>query len=215
MDVISPKAAKSDKKFTGFRNLCFGLIVVGFAAGFTLLVLMILGFTVFKPKNTITRVNSIKLEEFHLSLDVPNLVVELNVTLSLNLSVMNPNKAAGFKYGNSVGSSSALLYYKGDVVGEKGFFPADGGEISPGETVGLNTTVTVLDDRPISNLDVYSDIMSGMLPVRTYTRISGRVSVMKMFKHHLVSYSSCDIWLNVVNRTIDNFRCKYSKTKQI
>ncbi|KAI3955796.1 hypothetical protein MKW98_006156 [Papaver atlanticum] len=214
MDVISPKAAKSDKKFTGFRNLCYSLVVIGFAAGFILLLLVILGFTVFKPKNTITRVNSIKLDEFHLSLDVPNLVVELNVTLSLNLSVTNPNKVAGFKYGNGGGSSSALLYYKGDDVGETGIFPA-AGEISPGETIRLNTTVTVLDNRSISNLDVYSDIMSGMLPVRTYTKISGRVSVMKMFKHHLVSYASCDILLNVVNRTIDNYGCKYSKTKQL
>ncbi|KAI3911487.1 hypothetical protein MKW98_010374, partial [Papaver atlanticum] len=34
------------------------------------------------------------------------------------------------------------------------------GEISPGETIGLNTTLTVLADRLISNSDVYSDIMS-------------------------------------------------------
>ncbi|KAI3904904.1 hypothetical protein MKW92_005808 [Papaver armeniacum] len=201
MDIISPKVAKFDKKVTGFRrnrNICIGLIV-----GFVL-VIVILWFTVFKPKNTITTVNSVKLDGFHISLDVPKLGVDLNVTLSLDLSVKNPNKA-GFKYGNG----SSLLYYKGDVVGEAGI-PA--GEISPGETIGLNTTLTVLADRLISNSDVYFDLISGMLPVRTYTKISGRVSVLKIFKHHMVSYSSCDVSLNVVNRTIDNSKCTY-KTK--
>ncbi|KAI3993742.1 hypothetical protein MKX01_002755 [Papaver californicum] len=204
MDIISPKGAKFDKKFTGFRRkryICFGLIVG--VAGF-ILVIVILGFTIFKAKNTVTTVNSLKLDGFHLSLDVPKLGVDLNVTLSLDLSVKNPNKA-GFKYGNG----SSLLYYKGDVVGEAGI-PA--GEISPGETIGLNTTLAVLADRLITNSYVYSDIMSGMLPVRTFTRISGRVSVLKVFKHHMVSYSSCDISLNVVNRTIDSSKCKY-KTK--
>ncbi|KAI3879670.1 hypothetical protein MKX03_011996 [Papaver bracteatum] len=131
--------------------------------------------------------NSVKLDGIHISLDVPNLGVDLNVTLSLDLSVKNPNKAR-FKYGNG----SSLLYYKGDVVGEAGI---PDGEISPGETIGLNTTLAILVDRLISNSDVYSDLMSGMFPVRTYTKISGRVSVLKIFKHHMVSYSSCDVSL--------------------
>ncbi|MCL7038073.1 hypothetical protein MKW94_013084 [Papaver nudicaule] len=155
MDISSPAKANSDKRFTGFRrnrNLCFCLIagLVGF-----ILEIVIMGFTVFKPKNTITTVNSVKLDGFHLSLDVPKLGVDLNVTLSLDLY-----------YGNG----SSLLYYKGDVVGEAGI-PAE--EISPGETIGLNTTLTVLADRLISNSDVYSDSMSGMLPVSTYTEILG------------------------------------------
>ncbi|OUZ99645.1 Late embryogenesis abundant protein [Macleaya cordata] len=158
MDLISSKNGKSDNRSTGFRkkrNLCFGLII-----GFIVFVLLIviLGFTVFRAKHTITTVNSIKLKGFWMSLDVPRVGVDLNVTLNLDLSVKNPNKA-GFKYGNG----STLLYYRGDVVGEAEI-PA--GEISPGETIGMNSTLTVLADRLISKSDVYSDVISGTLPLR-------------------------------------------------
>ncbi|MCL7042285.1 hypothetical protein MKW94_006881, partial [Papaver nudicaule] len=142
MDISCPEKANSDKGITGFRrnkNLCFCLIagLVGFIP-----VIVIMGFTVFKPKNTITTVNSVKLDGFHLSVDVPKLGVDLN---------------QDFRYGNG----SSLWYYKGDVVGEAGILA---GKISPGETIGLNTILTVLVDRLISNSNVYSDSMSGILP---------------------------------------------------
>ncbi|KAI7997450.1 Serine/threonine-protein phosphatase PP1 [Camellia lanceoleosa] len=86
------------------------------------------------------------------SLDFMRLRVNLNVSLDVNLSIKNPNKV-GFKYTNS----SALLKYRGEVVGD---VPVPAGEISAGETLPMNMTLTVLADRLLSNSDVYSDVMS-------------------------------------------------------
>ncbi|KAF6172664.1 hypothetical protein GIB67_041987 [Kingdonia uniflora] len=181
------------------RNLCLIITIVA-VLGLGLL-LLILGFIVFKPKHPITTINSVNLNDFRVSLDIPNLSVYLNVTLNVNLSVKNPNKA-GFKYGNG----TALLKYKEEVVGE---VPVPAGRIGSGETLDLDLMLTVLADRLLSNSNVYADVVSGTLFFSTYIKISGRVSVMNIFKHHLVSITSCDLSINVLPQTIENSECKY------
>ncbi|XP_058075236.1 uncharacterized protein LOC131223751 [Magnolia sinica] len=168
---------------------------------FVLLILLILGFTVFKPKHAITTVNSVKLSGMQVSLDPINLRVDLNVTLDLNISVKNPNPAS-FRFGNS----STLLYYRDGIVGEAGI-PA--GEILSHKTMDMNATLALMADRLVLDSNVYSDVLSGTLPLKTSTRIAGRVTVLNVFKHHLVSYTYCDLSINVWNRTVGKSDCKY------
>lgn len=168
------------------------------------LLIVILAFTVFKPKRAVTTVDTVSLKNLDFSVDVLRLRVELNVTLNLGLTVENPNKV-GFRYKNS----SALLNYRGQLVGEAPI-PAD--EISAGETKPMNLTLTLLADRLLSDSQAYSDVVSGELPLNTYTKISGKVMLMNIFRIHVVSTSSCDLTLFVSNRTVGNQQCKY-KTK--
>ncbi|KAF8394783.1 hypothetical protein HHK36_018719 [Tetracentron sinense] len=155
MDVVvgSPKDGKTSKHanfpIRKGRNICFA-VVLGIL-GFVIL-LVILGFTVFKAKRTVTTVRSISIKGLRVSLDIPTRRVDLNLTLNVDLSVDNPNKV-GFKYGNGY----ALLHYRGDLVGEV-VIPA--GKISPGETHAMNTTLTVFADRLLSNSNAYSDVIS-------------------------------------------------------
>lgn len=180
------------------RNICLAVILglIGVA-----IVMVILGFTVFKPKHAVTKVDSIGLKDVKVSLDVLRVSVHLNLTLDVDVSVKNPNRA-GFKYG----TGSALLKYRGETVGEASI-PA--GDISPGETIGVNLTLAILADRLLSNSNAYSDVASGTLPLNTYTVMSGRVYILKVIKHHLVSYTSCDLIIKVFNRTVSNSVCKY------
>ncbi|PIA59698.1 hypothetical protein AQUCO_00400534v1 [Aquilegia coerulea] len=211
MEVISSKFNKSNtttstydhhKRNTRRRNifLAITLILLG-----VIILLIILYFTVFKPKHPVTTINSIDLEDLQVSFDLPRLRLNLNLTLIVNLSIKNPNKAS-FIYGND---STSLLYYRNDVVGQ-GILP--GGKISSGETKVLDTKLVVLADRLIANSNVYTDVVSGMLPLTTYTKISGKVSILNSFKHHLVSYSWCDIVIDVMNQRVSNSGCRY-KTK--
>ncbi|KAJ1409671.1 Late embryogenesis abundant protein [Sesbania bispinosa] len=183
------------------RKVCITLTAVVIAI---ILLIVILALTVFKAKHPVTTVDSVKLEDLHVSLDIAKLRVDLNVTLDVDVSVKNPNKV-GFKYSDS----TAHLNYRGQLIGE---VPLPAGEISSSETKGFNLTLTIMADRLLSNSQVFSDITSGTLPLNTFVRISGKVSIMGFIKVHVVSSSSCDLVINVSNRTVGSQECQY-KTK--
>ncbi|KAH7865847.1 hypothetical protein Vadar_011967 [Vaccinium darrowii] len=180
------------------RNIC--LVVIAVILGLVLL-MVILGLTVFKPKHPVTTVNSVALKDLNVDLTFTK---HLNVTLDVNLSIKNPNKV-GFKYTDS----SALLNYRGQEVAEA---QIPGSEISAGKTVTTNLTLTILADRLILNSTLYSDVISGTLPLSAFTRISGKVHILKIIKIHVVSYTTCDINIDTEHRSLINQTCQY-KTK--
>lgn len=180
------------------RKVC--LIVTGVVIALVL-VIVILALTVFKAKHPTTVVDSTKLEDFHMSLDIARLRVDLNVTLRTDVSVKNPNKV-GFKYSDS----TAHLNYRGQLIGE---VPIPAGEISSGETKGFNLTLTIMADRLLSNSQLFSDVTSGTLPLNTFVRISGKVNILGFIKVHVVSSTSCDVAINISNRTVGNQECQY------
>ncbi|KAK9291009.1 hypothetical protein L1049_009192 [Liquidambar formosana] len=199
----SSKDGKAVKRVRARRRRTICIAVIAAILGVVLLI-VILGLTVFKPKRAVTTVNSFKLDHMDVSMDVARLRVNLNITLNIDLSVKNPNKV-GFKYTNS----SAHLNYRGQVVGE---VPIPAGKISADSTMPMSVTLTLLADRFLSNSDIYSDVLSGTLPLSTYTKISGKVYILKVFKFHVVTESTCDVVVNVLNRTTPTPECKY-KTK--
>nr|XP_033511526.1 uncharacterized protein LOC108944785 isoform X1 [Nicotiana tomentosiformis] len=179
------------------RNCCFICLAILLLLG---LLFLILGLTVFKAKKPVITVNSVSLRDF--SVDI--LQVHLNVTLQVDLSVKNPNRV-GFKYD----STSAILQYKGQVVGDA---PIPSGGIGSRETRPMNITLTVMADRLFSNSSLYSDFRSGsgMVPLTTYVKLSGVVRV--LFKIHVKTTTSCDLYIDVLNRKLANQTCHY-KTK--
>jgi len=183
------------------RNIC--LVVIAVILGLILL-MVILKFTVFKAKDPVTTINSVALKDLDFELNIAKLGVYLNVTLDVNISIKNPNKV-GFKYKNS----SALLNYRDRVVGE---VPIPAAKISPGQTVTMNLTLTILADRLISNSNLFSDIISGTLHLSAFTRISGKVYILKIIKIHAVSYTTCDINIAILKRSVTKQSCQY-KTK--
>ncbi|PON88610.1 Late embryogenesis abundant protein [Trema orientale] len=183
------------------RSLCIGTCAVILVI---VTVIVILALTVFKPKRPVTTVDSVSLKDLNADLDIRRLRVDLNVTLDVDLSIKNPNKV-GFKYRNS----SAVLIYRGDQVGDVAI---PGGEISADETKRVNVTLTLMADRLLSQSQVYSDVFAGALPLSTHTRVSGRVTILGIFKIHVVSTTWCDFTVNVSNRSVSDQSCTY-KTK--
>lgn len=183
------------------RKVC--LIVTGVVIAIVLLI-VILALTVFKAKHPVTTVNSVKLEDFHLGLDIAKLKVDLNVTLGVDISVKNPNKV-GFKFSDSV----ANLNYRGQQIGE---VPVPAGEISSDATKEFNLSLTIMADRLLSDSQLYSDVTSGTLPLNTFVKISGKVRILGFIKVHVVSSTSCDFAVDISTRAVENQECKY-KTK--
>lgn len=163
------------------------------------LVMVLLAFTVFRPHEPVSRVDTIKIADMKLGMDFFSLSVNVNVTLDVGVSVENRNKF-GFKYNNS----SAQLKYKGILIGE-GLIPD--GEISGGETKGMNLTLTIMADRLASSNGVTKDITSGSMPLSTLVRMFGMVKVLGFIKFHVASTTSCDFTLNITNKTIQDNKC--------
>jgi hypothetical protein len=198
MDGFSGKNKRSS------RNkccCCIGTTVCIIIA--IVILIVILALTVFKPKRPVTTFDNLTLKDMDFSLDLTGLKVHVNFTLEADLNVKNRNKV-GFKYSNS----TALLNYRGQLVGEA---PLPANQISGGETKAMNVTLTLMADRLLSNSDMFSDVRSGVLPLNTYIKLSGKVKI-GLFKIHVVSTSSCDFSVYISNRTIGDQNCEY-KTK--
>lgn len=182
-------------------RLCL-LIATALILGLGLLFL-ILGLTVFKAKRPITTVDSLSLSDLDFSVNLAaGLGVHLNATLDVGISVRNPNRV-GFRYSHS----TAFLRYRGNDVG---FVPVPDGRIGARETRQLNLTLTLMADRLLSNSAMYSDLISGTLPFQTYIRISGHVRI--LVKIHVVTYTTCDLQIDLGNRALSQQSCHY-KTK--
>ncbi|KAB5552274.1 hypothetical protein DKX38_009585 [Salix brachista] len=158
MKPVSPKKHKR-------RNVCLGVTAAAILVIF--LILLILGLTVFKPKQTTTTVDSASISDLKVSLDIPRLSVHVNLSLDVNLSIKNPNKVSA-KYKDS----SASLNYRGQVVGE---VPIPAGKISADTTQPMNVTLTLLADRLLTDSQLFSDAMAGAIPFNTLTKISGKM----------------------------------------
>lgn len=211
MDVEADKeAVKEDKPHlsrtemgTAIRKRrCVVVAIACLIVGIVFLIL-ILGFTVFKPKRPVTTVDFLSLDHLDISLDIARLSIRLNATLGINISVNNPNRV-GFKYSDS----TAFLRYRGADVGE---VPIPGGRIGARQTLHLNLTLTLMADRLLSNTALYADAFSdGTLAFQTFVRVAGRVRI--VFNFHVVTYTTCDLQINLANRSLSTQNCRY-KTK--
>ncbi|KAL6337795.1 hypothetical protein AAG906_039762 [Vitis piasezkii] len=202
MDGITTASAKSKsvKPSSSGRRLTKAIcITVGIVLLVVVVVMVILGFTVFKAKDPVITVGSVSLKDLDFSLTPLN----INASLDVNVSVRNPNRV-GFRYNNA----SALLNYDGGLVGEA---PIPAGRIGARKTTGMNIVISLMADRLLLNPQLYSDVLSGSLPLSTYTRISGKVSVL-FVKIKVVSTSTCNMTVDVKNGTLKDTVCQY-KTK--
>ncbi|XP_022156243.1 uncharacterized protein LOC111023175 [Momordica charantia] len=196
-DLKSTTAAARSRRR---RNICIGASLG--ALLLLVILILILAFTVFKARRPITAINSVALADLAVSLDIARVAVDINVTLIAAVAVTNPNKV-GFSYSNS----TALLNYRGELVGEA---PIPAGRIDADQSKDMNITLTIMADRLLSkSAAVFSDVVAGSMPLNTYTRISGRVKILGIFKIHVVSTTSCDLTIDISSRKIGDQQCNY------
>lgn len=177
------------------RNICIAILL---CLILTVILILILAFTVFKPKRPIIAVDSVSLLDLNVSLVSG---VDLNLSLMVDLSVENPNKVA-FEYSQS----TAVVSYRGEEVGEA---PIPAGRLSAEGTEKMNLTLTMMADRMLAKSEVFSDVVSGKLPISTFARLSGKVKVIGVFKIHVVASSSCDLTIDITNGSIGDQQCQY------
>lgn len=158
--------------------------------------LLVLGFTVFHIKDPRVRMNSVTLQlrngNFSLSQGG-------NITLTADVSVKNPN-AASFRYSNS----TTTVYYGGSMVGEA---QIPSGKAKARRTVRMNLTVDIITDKIAAVPSLANDWSSGALAMNSYTKLSGRVKILNIFKKKVVVQLNCTMTYNVLSQEIQNQKC--------
>ncbi|KAL3636742.1 hypothetical protein CASFOL_019041 [Castilleja foliolosa] len=173
------------------------------AAAVTLAVIVLtIGFTILKPKNPITTVDSISISDLHFKINLPKLRPQINLTLDANVTVKNPN-LAGFKYDKT----SAVLRYRGNDVGEI-LIPA--GNIPGSRARRFDLRLALMADRILAISDLSSDAVSGTLPLQVYLSILGKVRLLVSVR--VIAAAACDFEVHLIRRSVVNQTCRY-KTK--
>ncbi|CAI9102039.1 OLC1v1000227C1 [Oldenlandia corymbosa var. corymbosa] len=163
------------------------------------IVVVILIFTVFKVKDPEINLKGVTIDK----LDLVNGTTPRpgsNMTLTADLAVKNPNYAS-FKYGNT----TTTLYYHGTVVGEARGPP---GKSKARRTARMNITIDFITDRLIGHPMLKVDVGSGLLPMTTFSRVGGRVKMLKIINKHVVVKMNCSVSVNITSRTIQDQKCK-------
>lgn len=154
------------------------------------MVMVILYFTILKPKNPEITSQPVVLEHFELMV-IP--AIKLNVSLGIVVTVNNRNYG-GFEYQNS----TAYVTYRGDVVAEA---PIQADTIPARRKHNISTTVIVLADKLITNPKILDDFKWGLgtLNFTSATTLHGKAIILKVFKKKAISDCTCDTSLFLGN----------------
>ncbi|XP_031272726.1 late embryogenesis abundant protein At1g64065-like [Pistacia vera] len=202
MRPLSPHQLRSDEKQEARgkpqRKLwlwgCVALLLTITA----LIIILIL--TVFQIKDPDIKVNSVTIKQIAFA-NITNggLPSGLNITLVADVSVKNPN-VASIKLGNS----TSTIYYGGIVVGE-GRIPA---AVSKSKrTLRLNVSMDVIPKKLMAVPTFTTDLISGALNMSTYTRIQGKVKLLKSIKVTVVMKLNCTVTYKISSQTAQS-HCK-------
>ncbi|GAA0150044.1 hypothetical protein Leryth_004114 [Lithospermum erythrorhizon] len=183
----------SEKQFTiskkRWKICCFCIAALFLIQAIVVITLI---FTIFKVKDPIIRMNGVSINKF-------NLNNSTNMTITADVSVKNPNYAS-FKYANTTTS----LFYHGIVVGEARGPP---GKAKARRTMRMNVSVDIMTDRILSNPVFSSDLGVGLITMNSFTRVGGRVKMLKIIKRHVVVKMNCSIMVNVTTQGIQEQKC--------
>lgn len=197
---LSPGQVRSDKKQEEMgrpqRNLrlygCVFLLLTITAVIITLI------FTVFQIKDPDIKVNSVTVKQlvFANNGGVPG---GRNITLVADVSLKNRN-VASFKFGNT----TSTISYGGVVVGE-GWIPA---AVSKSKrTLRMNVSMDVIPEKLMAVPGFTADVISGALNMTTYTRVQGKVKLLKIIEATMVMKLNCTVVYNISSQTAES-HCK-------
>uniref|UniRef100_A0A7N1A0G0 Late embryogenesis abundant protein LEA-2 subgroup domain-containing protein n=1 Tax=Kalanchoe fedtschenkoi TaxID=63787 RepID=A0A7N1A0G0_KALFE len=123
-----------------------------------------------------------------------------NITLTAHVIVKNPN-IASFRYPNT----TTMLYYHGNVVGEARGPP---GKARAQRSQRITATVDLITGRVMADPNLLTDVASGTLVVGSFTRVGGRMRLLRFVQRHVVVTMNCTVTISVATRSIQQQKCK-------
>ncbi|XP_077251309.1 uncharacterized protein LOC143890487 [Tasmannia lanceolata] len=182
----------------GRTNLASCIVATIFLI-FVAIVILIIFFSVFKPKDPRISVNAVQLPSF----SVTNGTVTF--TFSQYISVRNPNRAVFTHY-----DSTLQLLYSNNQVGFM-FIPA--GKIASGKTQYMSATFSVnsfpfavspagLEEHGLDGFHVGPSLV-----IESRLSVEGRVRVLHFFTHHVEAGAGCRVSISVTDGSVLGFHC--------
>ncbi|OIS98158.1 hypothetical protein A4A49_29898 [Nicotiana attenuata] len=197
--VADCKYARKHKKR---RKICMLVLCVHIILVITI---TILNFTVFRPKRPVITLESLTLKDLAVSVDAAKFKVFLNITMSGDLSIYNPNRVS-VQYEDI----NPYIEYRGEEFGDV-HVPA--GKIGSRTTTNMNFVLIIMADRLSSDPNLYSDVVEkGMLPLTIYVNLKGKVKLNVLFKVKVKVSTKCDLSLDIRTASLASQSCQ-SKTK--
>ncbi|XP_050387376.1 uncharacterized protein LOC126803649 [Argentina anserina] len=154
-------------------------------------VLSVLCLTMFRFKDPTIKLDSTTVENLNVGLvSTPSTI---NMTVSQEILVKNQNWG-GFKYDES----AVVISYGGATVGQ--------GTISKGSIkLRKSKKFSVVVEVKIEG--VGSDVSSGVLGLKSYTKISGKVNMVGMVKKRRSMEMNCSLNISLAAQKIQDFNC--------
>lgn len=191
----------NNKKLHRRRNRIRCLICVTVTSLILLTIVLTLTFTVFKVKDPIITMNGVTINGLDSTIGTQTQLLGTNISMIVDVSVKNPNTAS-FRYSNTTSG----IFYKGTVVGEARGPP---GKARPHRTARMNMTVDIMINQLLSDPGLAREVSgSGLVNVGSYTRVSGKVTIMGIVKKHITVKMNCTMDVNVTRQAIQDVKCK-------
>ncbi|XP_027910026.1 uncharacterized protein LOC114169186 [Vigna unguiculata] len=167
------------KRQRGLRIcLCVSSLVILVAA------ILILIFTIFKPKDPSVFVNPVDLENFQVL--SPN---SSGAPLNLVITIQNPNYAS-FKNRNG----SGYLKYGDTIIAE---IPLESRLFPARSTTNVSTTANIQTEKLLKDPNFMVAVEGGAFNMTSEAKLSGKVRMAKIIRLKAKVYLSCTISLNI------------------
>ncbi|CAM8981076.1 unnamed protein product [Rhodiola kirilowii] len=196
-----PLHRKTNHTKSNKRRCLIALGVIIFIIFLLFVIALILALTVFKTRDIQTKLISATVEGVSPRVTFPSINIQLNITLSLQISVNNRNYAS-FRHDDG----KSLLVYENVQVGDA--------DIEPGLIRARGATVIVYRlrlqvDELADKLDMLlRDVVDGELVMHAQTRIPGKVRFLGLFERRVVTLSDCELVMNILEMKLVRQDCK-------
>ncbi|KAF9593970.1 hypothetical protein IFM89_026513 [Coptis chinensis] len=144
--------------------------------GILIITLVILYFTVLKPKQPQSIAYPATLKNIEFSI-FPAL--KLNITFGFVVTIINQNYGS-FAYKNA----TAYVSYRGGLVGEA---PIIGDKMPARGRLNISSTIEITADKLIINPNFWMDVNSGSLNFSSSTNLKGKVNAFNIFKKQVAA----------------------------
>ncbi|GFZ06421.1 hypothetical protein Acr_18g0005910 [Actinidia rufa] len=124
-----------------------------------------------------------------------------NVMMNTQFGIKNTNFGP-YKYSNS----TVYFYYRGTQIGSV-FIPKSKANFR--RIKKLNVAVSLVAPTSlVSNSEWTNDVSSGIVPLTSTSRLSGKIEIMFVFKKKKSINMNCTMDLNISAKQLQNIKCK-------
>ncbi|XP_058181456.1 late embryogenesis abundant protein At1g64065-like [Rhododendron vialii] len=152
--------------------------------------------TIMKVRNPKFRVRSASFD----TIEIPTANTSFNFNSNVQLGIKNTNFGP-YKYDNST-----ITFYYGDT--EVGSATISKSKAQFRRTKKFNVAVSLASTNLAANSQLATDIGSGIVPLSSQSKLTGKVELMLIFKKKKSVNMNCTMEINISARSLQNIVCK-------